>query len=260
MLSQIKHDLKIIKKTKPLVLNLTNYVTMDFIANSILAIGAAPIMSVLQDESEELIKISNAININIGTLNNDFISHSFSVMQTTKKLERPIVFDPVGAGATYIRTQTAKKLLPYSNVIKGNASEIIALSGGENKTLGVESKHTTSNAKESAYQLASLYKCIVVVTGKQDFVTDGNEELNINYGHSLMSCITGMGCALSAIIASFCSVNKNYFEACKNAVTYFSLCGTIASQNTSYPGSFRTSFIDQLFKADFNRMREFYDK
>ncbi len=258
MLEEIKQDLKILRNKKPLILNLTNYVTMDFMANALLSLGAAPIMSTCSEEIKELIKISNAININIGTLNKDLIALSMQAAVIAKKLGKPIIFDPVGAGATTIRTQTAKKLLLYSSVVKGNASEILALSGNVHKTLGVESIHTTNQAKDVAHSLALKANCIVVISGKMDFITDGKDEIRLNFGHALMPYITGMGCTLSAMIAAFCAINKDYFKACKHAVSYFTLCGNIAGKINPCPGSFRSAFVDELFKADFKQMKAYY--
>lgn len=258
MLEEIKKDLKVLRDKKPLILNLTNYVTMEFMANALLSLGAAPIMSICSEEIEELIKISDAININIGTLNNDLIVSSMQTIVIAKKLEKPIILDPVGAGATIIRTQTAKDLLLYSSVVKGNASEILALSGGVHKTLGVESVHTTAQAQEAAYNLASKTNCIVVISGKIDFITDGKDDTYIKFGHALMPYITGMGCTLSAVIAAFCTINKDYFKACEHATSYFTLCGELAGKRNPYPGSFHSAFIDELFKADFKQMKAYY--
>ena len=233
---------------------------MEFMANALLSLGAVPIMSVYSKEIEELIKISDAININIGTLNNNLIALSLQAAIIADKLKKPVILDPVGAGATSIRTQTAKKLLFYSSVVKGNASEILSLYGSIHKTLGVESVHTTDQAQEAAYNLASKANCIIVISGKTDFITDGKQDIQIKFGHALMPYITGMGCILSAVIAAFCAMNKNYFRACQHAVSYFTLCGKLAGKINAYPGSFRSAFIDELFKADFKQMKAYYDQ
>lgn len=260
MLEKIQQDIRALRDKKPLILNLTNYVTMDFMANALLSLGAAPIMSICREEIEDLIKISDAININIGTLSNDCIALSLQAAALAKQQGKPVVLDPVGAGATRLRTQTAKKLLPYSRVVKGNASEILALSGDVQKTHGVESRHTSDQAQDAARHLAAKINGIVVISGQTDVVTDGKEETYIPFGDVLMRYVTGMGCTLSAVIAAFCAINSHHIEACKHATSYFVLCGKLAGKKNSFPGSFRSAFIDELFKADFRQMKVCYDQ
>ena len=125
MIEQIAKTRELLFKTKPLILNLTNYVTMDFMANSLLAIGVAPLMTKSDKELEELVKIASSININIGTLTDDFIKQCYKAAILAKKYNRPIVLDPVGSGASTIRTETARGLVEYADIIRGNASEII---------------------------------------------------------------------------------------------------------------------------------------
>ena len=248
MINKIESNLKILRQTKPLVLSLTNYVTMDFMANTLLALGAAPIMSEERQEIEELIKISSVVNINIGTLTGRFIEKAKFACILAKKYNKPIILDPVGVGASKIRTETAKELLPFIDIIRGNASEIIAIAGISNETLGVESTHEVSDAVHAAKELASQQNKIiivnddthaekdlalkqnkvVIVTGAEDFITDGNRDQTLNFGSSMMPLVTGMGCTLAAVIAAFRAVVPDSFEATRLATTYFNLSGQIA--------------------------------
>ena len=244
-----------LRLTKPLILCLTNQVTMDFMANCLLSLGAAPIMTQDVREMEELIQICHAININIGTLDADFIQRANIATQLAIKYNKPIILDPVGAGASHVRTTASRSLMRSANIIRGNASEVMALLGNINKTLGVESTHLVSDAAHIALLLAKDHQCTVVVSGEQDFVTDGHKQERLAFGSSLMPLVTGMGCALTAVIAAFNAVVHDSYDAARIATAYFSLCGSLTAQKTDTPGSFRTLFIDELFKADFMAMR-----
>ncbi len=258
MIDQIKEQLVILRKHKPLVLNLTNYVTMDFVANSLLALGAAPIMSEDIREMEELIQISGALHINIGTLTLEFMERVRFACSVANKYNKPIVLDPVGVGASKIRMEAAKEILPFIDILRGNASEIIAVYGLSSKELGVESVHKVSDALEAARELAAAQKIIVVVSGVEDFITDGMQEQILNFGSNLMPLITGTGCSLTAVIAAFRAIISDSFEAAKLATAYFGLSGQITESLANGPGSFRMKFLDNINRPDWNKMRELY--
>ena len=247
MLNDLEKALLQLRQLKPLVLCLTNQVTMDFMANCLLSLGAAPIMSQDERELEELVRISHAVNINMGTLDRAFMERANTTTHLAQKYKKPIILDPVGAGATHVRTASSRALMDCSDIIRGNASEIMALLDNANTTLGVESTHQVSDAAQSAIQLAKNHQCVVVVSGEHDFMTDGQQETHLNYGSSLMPLVTGMGCSLTAIIAAFRAVVPHSFTAARLATAYFTLCGSLAARKTDKPGSFRTSFIDELY-------------
>ena len=260
MINKMKEQLAILRQLKPLVLNLTNYVTMDFMANSLLAIGAAPIMSEDIREIEELIQISGALHINIGTLTPEFIERTKFACDIAKKYNKPIVLDPVGVGASKIRMESAKAILPFVDILRGNASEIMAIHGLSSKELGVESTHKVSDSLEAARELAKTQKITVVVSGAEDFITNDSQEQILEFGSSLMPLVTGTGCSLTAVIAAFRAVIPDSFEAAKLAVAYFGLSGQIAENSSNGSGSFRVEFIDNLNRPDWNKMRELYAK
>lgn len=260
MINDIKTVINKIRQCKPLVLNLTNHVTMNFMANALLALGAAPIMSECDDELEELISISAAINLNIGTLDDQFIKRCEKAVKFAKKYHKPVILDPVGAGATAIRTKTAINLMHDVDIVRGNASEIIALDALKSKSLGVEAGNTTDEAICSAYKISRYYDVIVIVSGQCDLVTNGKIDKSINFGSRLMSLVTGMGCVLTAVIAAFRSVRSNSFEASVLATSYFGLCGNLSEQKASAPGSFKACFIDELHMANFGAMERIYDQ
>jgi hydroxyethylthiazole kinase len=169
------------------------------------------------------------------------------------------VLDPVGAGASWLRTQCAKDLMQEATIIRGNATEIIAISKEEDsfKTLGVEAVHDVSDAKKIAETLAKKLNCTIVISGKEDFITTGSQQTSLHFGSALMPLITGMGCTLTAVIAAFKAVIPNAFEAAEIATAYFGLCGNLAAKKTQKPGTFRAFFIDELYAADFTTMKEF---
>lgn len=247
-----------LKAQKPLVLNLTNTVTMDFIANALLALGAAPMMSNSDQELEELIKIASSVYLNLGTLDAALIERCHQASALAQTYNKPLILDPVGSGASLIRTQTAKQLLPYVNIVRGNASEIIALTQTKSQTLGVEANHSTLMAKDSARILSQEYGCTVVVSGAIDFITDSQAEKNIPFGSPFMPLVTGMGCALTAVIAALSTVSDSRFECATLGTLYYALCGQQAQEITHKPGSFKTAFIDALYEPDFKLWEQWY--
>lgn len=246
MINRISTPLTTLRKNKPLVLCLTNYVTMDFMANSLLALGALPLMSYSEDELEELIAISHAININLGTLDRAFIARCQQATACAKKLGKPIILDPVGAGASALRTAAARSLMNDASIIRGNASEISALIEDDVHTQGVETTRSTDSTIDSAIRLAKQLHNTIVISGKDDCITDGTQTEIISYGSPLMPLVTGMGCTLTAVIAAFHAVQPDTFEAALAATAYFGLCGNYAEEKASAPGSFRMHFIDAL--------------
>lgn len=259
MIQQIKSSLFNLKQKKPLVLCLTNYVTMDFMANSLLALGAAPLMSESIDEIEELVNISHALYINIGTLNNLFMERALLAVQIANSLNKPVILDPVGAGASKLRTSAALELLPFTNIVRGNPSEIISLSGANGSTKGVESTHPVKRAMTIGINLAKDLNKVIVISGPEDFITDGEQSQVLRFGSDIMPLITGMGCTLTAVISAF-SDNLNYFQSATHATAYFGLCGQLAHQQTQEPGSFRQTFINNLYHPDWDFFSSAYNR
>lgn len=238
-----------IRQVKPLILCLTNLVTMDFMANCLLALGAAPIMSADRLELEALIQISHAINLNIGTFDEAFIERANLAAELAQRHQKPMVLDPVGAGATARRTALSLELMQKATIIRGNASEILALQDGTQKTHGVEAIHPVIAAIDSAKTIAHQHQCVVIISGRQDIVIDNHREERFLYGSSLMPLVTGMGCVFTAIVAAFKAVIPDPYQAARLATVYVGLCGDLAARKTNAPGSFRTFFIDELYQS-----------
>jgi hydroxyethylthiazole kinase len=256
MTDRIEKALEILRAESPLVLCLTNFVTVEFVANSLLALGAAPIMSACDDEIDALVALASAVYINIGTLDPSFIALANQAVASARQHGKPVVLDPVGAGATQMRTRAAQSIVPLANIIRGNASEIIALAGGAGRTKGVETMHGTDEAKDIAVSLARAHQATVIVSGPIDFVTDGSRSAEVPFGSPTMTLVTGMGCAMTGMIAAFCGVIDDPFEAGLLGAQYVALCGEVV-QGPS-PGTFKTAFIDQLQRPNFARMRQVY--
>lgn len=243
--------LEAIREKHPLVHNITNYVVMNFTANVLLALGASPVMAHAVEEMEEMVGLAGALVINIGTLSAPWVDGMQKAAEAARKRSIPIVLDPVGAGATRFRTETARRLMREGiSVLRGNASEVLAVAGAGAATKGVDSVHGTEAAGSVARELASNHRMIVAVTGAEDFVTDGARAARIANGDPLMGRITGTGCAASAITGAFCAVEKDVFAAAVGALTVFGIAGEIAAVTHPGPGSFQPLLLDKLDTLD----------
>jgi len=249
MLNPTNAALMRIKQEKPLVLNITNEVTMDFVANGLLSLGASPIMSKAEQEIEDLLKLSKTVVINLGTLDEKFISLCHLTCRIANQLNKPIVLDPVGAGASHYRTATCLSLIKDHRIaiIRGNASEIMALAGSTGLTKGVDSSAQSQEALESAKLLSRRYQGAVVVSGETDLIVDQDREELLKHGSVLMPSITGTGCLLSAVVAAFHAIEADRFQAAVTAALFYSLCGEKAESLAQGPGTFRLHFLDVLY-------------
>lgn len=244
----------------PLIHSITNYVTVNDCANIVLACGASPIMADDIGEAAEITAICGGLNINIGTLNQRTIPAMFASGKRANELGHPAVFDPVGAGASALRTETALKLLKEVKftVIRGNISEIKALASGSGTTKGVDAdvadKITEENLSDTvafAKSFARQTGAIIAITGAIDIVADSETAYCIRNGHPMMSAITGTGCQLSAMTAAFVTANPGHLlEAAAAAVCAMGLCGEIAHRRlTDMDGnsSYRNYIIDAVY-------------
>jgi hydroxyethylthiazole kinase len=246
---QAAKNLNLIRKKNPLVHNITNLVVMNVTANALLAMGASPVMAHAQNEVREMVKLSSALVLNIGTLSEDWIASMMAAGEKASELNIPIVLDPVGSGATAFRTISALKLTENLkiSVIRGNPSEILSLQNTDSKTKGVDSIHTVYDAAETARGLAERLKTTLAVTGSTDIVTDGKRMIRIFNGHPLMSYITGSGCMATAIIAAFLAVDDDPVSASATALSFFGLAGEFAGKDSAGPGTFMVRLLDALY-------------
>ncbi|MGB7206424.1 MAG: hydroxyethylthiazole kinase [Anderseniella sp.] len=231
----------------PLVQNITNFVAMNTMANVLLAAGASPAMVHAREESTDFMTVARALTINIGTLTPAWVEAMHVAANAAKKLGKPWVFDPVGCGATPYRTQVAKQIASLRpTIIRGNASEILALSGVTSSAKGVDAGDEVDSAQSAAKSLVSHYGSIVCITGPVDLVTDGTRIARIANGHPLMPRVTALGCALTGICAAFAATTDDPFEATTAALAFYGACGEIAAKTASGPGTFAVAFIDAL--------------
>ena len=242
-------DLMTLRKTKPLIHNITNFVVMNYTANALLAMGASPVMAHAENEVEEMASLAGALVLNIGTLTEDWIAAMITAGKKATLLKTPIVLDPVGAGATTFRTTSAAKIIDQTqvSVIRGNASEILSLRRSNSKTKGVDSIHSVDEAAETARILARELQATLAITGSIDLVTDGERTIRVANGHPLMGYVTGTGCTATAIIGAFLAADENTVTATAAALAYFGLAGEKAAENASAPGSYKSALIDALY-------------
>ena len=252
MLDQLKHALEKIRTEKPLILNLTNTVTRDLMANGLLALGAGPLMCDSPEEVVELTHLAQALNINIGTLNVDFMA----VVERALPAPCPVILDPVGCGASRLRTTYARQLLPFATLVRGNGSEIMALTDLQTRTMGVESLHPSVDALAHAQALYEAHGLTCVISGATDYVVGNGPMQSFSFGSPLMAAITGMGCTLTALIAAFHAVEKEPFTAACLATAYVGLAGSQAARVACAPGAFRSAFIDRLYAPDWTFIEE----
>lgn len=257
ILDNFLRDLEAVRTVSPLVHNITNYVVMNNTANALLAIGASPVMAHSLPEVTEMAGIASSVVLNIGTLEPDWTEAMVIAGMTAKSKGTPVVLDPVGAGATSYRTRVCRYILQECrpDVIRGNASEIIALLGADAGTKGVDSTASSDIALDSAKTLASQYGAVVVISGATDYVTDGENVATVVNGSPLMARVTGMGCTASAVTGAFTAVNKDTFEAALHAMALMGVAGEIAASRSEGPGSMQANFLDVLYGLDGEAVR-----
>jgi len=258
--SSILKDIEKIRKTAPLVHNITNYVVMNTTANALLALGASPVMAHAVPEVADMTGIAGALVINIGTLSDTWIDAMFKAANKAKALGLPIVLDPVGAGATSYRTRTARKLIQSAapSIIRGNGSEIMALSQQNQKTKGVDSTSASDKAIASARSLAKEFDCVVCVSGKTDYIVSRGSMIQIQNGHAMMPCVTGLGCTATALCGAFSAINHDFDMAAAHAMAVMGISGEMAAQNAAGPGSLQVNFIDSLYQLSESHINDFF--
>lgn len=242
-----------IKARAPLVHNITNYVAMTSSANILLAIGASPVMAHCHAEVEEMASHASALVLNIGTLQEDWLASMISAGKVANAAGIPVILDPVGAGATRLRTEAVRKIMRAVKVavLRGNASEILSLGFSDIKTKGVDSSVVFSEDKiEAAKEMARARHCIIAISGEEDCITDGARVLRVGNGHAIMTRVTGVGCGLTAVTAAFCAVaDGGLIDAVTAAFAFYGLCGDLAVKESDGPGSFYVAFLDRLYST-----------
>lgn len=237
-----------IRNNSPLVHNITNYVVMNNTANALLSVGASPVMAHSLDEVEDIISISSSLVINMGTLSELWVDSMIKAGKKANELKKPIVFDPVGIGASSYRTEIAKEIIEKTSpcVIRGNASEIMVLAQLSSVTKGVDSTAKTVEALDGAIQLSKELNNTVVVSGETDYIVTRNKVSSVNNGREIMSKVTGMGCTATSVIGASVAVEDDVHEAAVFSMALMGVAGEIAEGKSNGPGSFQISFLDTL--------------
>jgi len=237
-----------LRSQHPLVHNITNYVVMNMTANALLAIGASPVMAHATEEVEEMVHLANALVINLGTLSNPWIAAMKTAVQTAHQRGLPYILDPVGAGATQLRTRTAQELMDIHppTIIRGNASEICALANAAVKTRGVDSTLTSDQAVEAGRFLVEQCSATVVISGAIDHIIDAHKHGEVHNGVPLMAQVTGMGCTATALLGAFVAIAPTPFAAAVATMLTMGVAGEQAAAQAAGPGTFVPHFLDAL--------------
>lgn len=234
------------RSAAPLVQNITNFVSMNVMANVMLAAGASPAMVHARQEAADFAAIASALNVNIGTLSPDWVAAMEDAAAVMTAAGKPWALDPVAAGATPYRAATCARLLALSpTIIRGNASEVMALAGAGGAGKGVDAGDGVSAAEDAARALARRTGAVVAVTGPIDFVTDGGDAWRVMNGDPMMTQVTALGCSLTALTAAF-AVGQAALPATVAALAFYGLAGERAAAGAAGPGSFAVGFLDAL--------------
>jgi hydroxyethylthiazole kinase len=244
--------LRKLRERKPLVHQITNYVVMNETANATLALGALPVMAHAREEVEEMVELAGALVLNIGTLSPHWVEAMLAAGKAANAAGVPVVLDPVGAGATRYRTDTARRLLEQVDVavLRGNHGEVATLVGVEAEVRGVESMGAGSEPAELARAAARKLGLVASVTGPVDHVSDGERVLVVANGHELLASVTGTGCMASAITGCFLAAKQDRFEAAAEALAAFGVAAEDAAREAKGPGSFHVGLYDALAALD----------
>lgn len=241
-----------VRKEKPLIHHITNWVTIYDCANITRVFGAFPVMAHAKEESGDMSKIASALVLNIGTPNPELIESMILAGKSANKKGIPVVLDAVGVGATTFRDEKTFELLEKIkvNIIKGNASEIARVAGKVVVTKGVESTQVKDNLILLTKKLANERKNTIVITGEDDIVTDGKRVFLVRNGHKMMGNIVGTGCMAASVIGCFAAVEKDYTLASTAALSCFGIAGELAAIKSNGPGSFKERFYDEVFNLN----------
>lgn len=251
MKATIQSSFAEVHRQNPLIHHITNAVTINDCANITLAIGGSPVMADSPEEAAEMTDLANALVVNFGTLHAQSFEAMFPAGKRANEKGIPIVFDPVGVGATTIRTEMAQLFLQKVKVqvIRGNVTEILALIQNEANTRGVDAGDTDIDRGYLAKTVASKFGCVVVISGKTDIVSDGSHVVAVHNGTPKLTKVTGTGCMSTSLIANFASVLPNLLHAAVAGISVMGIAGEMAEsalQDHEGLGTFRIKLFDYV--------------
>ncbi|MGM7636053.1 hydroxyethylthiazole kinase [Bacillus sp. Hm123] len=251
--SSIGTTLEKLREQQPLIHNITNVVVTNFTANGLLALGASPVMAYAKEEVADMARISGALVLNIGTLDEEKVEAMIIAGEAANEAGVPVIFDPVGAGATTYRTEAARKIVREVNVaiIRGNAAEIAHVTGHQWEIKGVDAKEGQGDTIQLAQEAAKSLGMSVVITGKTDVITDGSKTYLVHNGDAMLTKVTGAGCLLTSVIGAFAAVEKDIVSAALSAVVTYGVAAerAIAMSGEKGPGSFQIELLNSLSKV-----------
>jgi hydroxyethylthiazole kinase len=252
IIENIMEALEKVREKRPLVHHITNFVVMNDCANITLHIGGSPVMAYAPEEVEEMVSHAHSLVLNIGTLTNDKVRSMILAGQQANRNKIPVLFDPVGVGATAMRAEATKRILHEVNVsiIKGNAGEISVLAGMDATVRGVESAGTAGDFLKTTLKLAQKFNCTVIMTGKTDWISDGVRAYSVHNGHSMMGCLTGTGCMAGSLVAAFAGVLDDPVLAALSGMVCFGVAAELAAASEQAPASFKKTLFDEVYALD----------
>ncbi|KHK01776.1 hydroxyethylthiazole kinase [Desulfovibrio sp. TomC] len=242
-------DVNRIREQAPLVVNITNNVVTNVTANALLALGASPAMTHHPVDAAELASLARAVVCNMGTPGEENGAAMAAAVRAAGSAGVPVVFDPVAAGVTSRRREVAQSVLAAGPLaaIRGNASEILSLSGSNATSKGADSRHSSREAVAAARSLAKDLGCVVCVSGEIDVITDGCAVVELAGGHVMMTRVTGLGCTATAFVGAFLAVNPDRLAATVHAMAVMAAVGTLAVAGAAGPGSLAVRFLDVVY-------------
>lgn len=251
-----------VRSKRLLVHHITNIVVANDNANCMLAVGALPVMAYAREEVEEMVAQAQALVINLGTLTGEVVESAILAARKANEVGIPVILDPVGAGATSFRTQSALQVLETAkvSVLRGNRAEIASLLGMRALVRGVESGEVEESPCAIVEKASLRFGTVVAITGEVDWVSDGKRVIRVFNGHPLLTKVTGTGCMATSLCGAFCGVEKDFLMATAAALSFLGVCAEKAAPFSLGPASFRNHLFDMMYKVDgdtFARMARF---
>jgi len=246
-----------VRRDKPLVCHLTNFVTIYDCANIVKVFGASPVMAHAREEVADMAKIASSLVLNIGTLTTEFVEAMLLAGISANEKKIPVVLDVCGAGATRFRDEKCQEILDAVEVsiIKGNSSEVARIAGEDVKTRGVDAADIESNLLGVAHSLAGERGCTVVITGKDDIVADMKRAIWVHNGHPMMANVVGTGCMATSVIGAFAAVETDHVVASVSGLICYEVAAEIAALVAAGPGSFKENLYDAVYNLDSETIR-----
>jgi len=247
-----------VREQKPVVHAITNWVTANEVASSLHAIGARPIMAIAPEEVGEVTSRADALVLNLGTPSPARIEAMLLAGIQANKDGNPVVFDPVGVGASKFRSESCERVLSALRVtvIRGNQAEIGTLAGQQSHSAGIDSVAGPEDLNQASQLLSKKTGAVVVASGPQDLIVSSEKKVIVENGHPMMGKVLGMGCMLTAIIGAFNAVERDPVVASVSAVAFFGLAGEQAALQANGPGTFKSAFLDALFSLTPDQVRK----